>query len=304
MKTAKHRSAATWMVMAGVLAFSILSPQQVVADRGGVGGVEGSDDPGPPPLTPEQQASVALRLPQVRALMQGNGGDVTPQICDLPPCGGPPPASFSLSTYARHQHRWFYCGAAVVQVVSNFTWGYTSTSTCGGEGCPTGINKYNQHTISTSWTLTDLHGQTYLGDLVTGLNSASVKPTGFFYAYWTDPTWSEFHNAIKGDTWVWLMPLAIRVDPRHTGSAYKLASWAGAPPGDYGHYITARGYSGSLQSSAYVYYNDSSGGQDEHDGTGILGGLGAFSDKSNIVYETMRNNKTPDTPSGHYYFVW
>ncbi len=232
------------------------------------------------------------------------GGGITPQgVCEggeNPPCQQLPPSSYSLATHARHQHRWFYCGAAVVQVVSNYTRGYTSTSTCGGDGCPGGTNRYDQHTISNSWTKTDLHGETWLGDLVAGLNGASIKPAGYIYAHWTNPSWSEFHNAIKVDTYTWRMPLAARVDPKHTGSNYYLASWASAPAGDYGHYVTLRGYSGSSQSTAYAYYNDSSGGVDEHTGVAVLGATGAFSNKSNTVYQTMVNNTTDDK----YYFIW
>lgn len=97
------------------------------------------------------------------------------------------------------------------------------------------------------------------------------------------------------------MPLVARVDPKHVGSIYYLTSWASAPAGDYGHYVTLRGYSGSSQSSALAYYNDSSGGQDEHNSSiGILGGTGAYSNKSYTVFQTMVNNTT----SGSYYLIW
>lgn len=188
-----------------------------------------------------------------------------------------------------------------MQVVSNYTRGYTSSSTCGGDGCPAGTNAFNQHTISSTWTKTDLHGQTYVSDLVAGLNGASIEPAGFIYVWWTNMSWSQFHNAIKTDTWTWGMPLAARVDPRHTGSNYYLTSWAGEPPGDYGHYITLRGYSGSSQSTALAYYNDSSGGHDEHDTSiGVAGSTGAFSNLSNTVFQTMVNHTT----SGSYYLIW
>ncbi len=257
-------------------------------------------------MTGAQKASRDVRLAQVQAFISlGLGGGVTPQgVCqggENPPCQLPPPASYTLSTHARHQHRWFYCGAAVVQVVSNYTRGYTSSSTCGGDGCPAGTNRYDQHLISNSWTKTDLHGETWVTDLVAGLNGASIKPAGYIYAYWTNPSWTQFHNAIKVDTYTWRMPLAARVDPKHVGSPNVLASWSTAPAGDYGHYVTLRGYSGSAQGSAVAYYNDSSGGQDEHDSsTGILGNTGAFSNLSNVVYQTMVN----DTTSGSYYLIW
>jgi len=121
------------------------------------------------------------------------------------------------------------------------------------------------------------------------MNAASVKPSGFAYVPWTGPTWVQFHNAIIDDTWTWRMPLAAGVNPRLAGSAYYLYSWRNVGGGDYGHYIALRGYSGNFQSSAYAYYNDSSGGKDELTGETILGSTGAFSDLSYTVYKTMMN---------------
>jgi hypothetical protein len=289
------------LAVAAVLGVSAVAPPPARAD-GGLGGVEGSTDPGPGPLTPEQEASRDLRLAQVEALINGGGGIAPMGVCEgdePPPCQGTPPAQYALSTHARHQHRWFYCGPAVVQVISNYTWGYTSTSECGAH-CGGGVNKYGQHTISDNWTDTDVHGQTYVGDLVYGLNQASVIPDGFIYAYWESPSWSEFHGAIKVDTYTWRMPLAPRVDPRHTNSSYYLYSWRNESPGDYGHYIVLRGYNGSSQSTALAYYNDSSGGVDEHTGVQVLGDTGAFDDYSYTVWQTMYLHKT----SGVHYLIW
>jgi hypothetical protein len=189
-------------------------------------------------------------------------------------------------------------------VVSNFTRGYTSTNTCGGDtNCPSGTNYKNQHDISTLWTHTTVDGTT-VSNLVGGLNGASVLPSGYLYAYWTNMSWSSFHNALKVDTYTWRMPLAPRVSPRTPGSQYFLASWAGQTQGNYGHWITLRGYSGSAQSTANAYYNDSSGGVDEHTGVGILGSTGAFTDKSYTVYMTMTLRKTLIKGVNYYYLVW
>jgi hypothetical protein len=194
------------------------------------------------------------------------------------------PSSYVLSTYPRHQHRWFYCGPATVQVVSNYTWDYYYSSTA-GESSST--NKYLQSYISTHWTMTDRDGQTTLPNLINGMNTASVLPFSGFYQQWHNPVWSDFQYAIATDTSTWFMPLAANVNPRPTGSNYYLYSWRNVSPGSYGHDIPLHGYSGFTQSTAIAYYDDSSGGRDEVTGVGIAGSLGAFTDLSFTVYETM-----------------
>lgn len=213
-------------------------------------------------------------------------------------CPPPPVAhSFQLSTHARHQHRYFYCGPAVVQVISNFARGYTST-TLDGESSTKNYRK--QSTISNTWTNTDTNGQTFLGDLVTGLNGASALPTGWAYVYWQNPSFEGFHNAIIDDTWNWHMPLAAQVNPRDTvNGQYYLPNWAQEPPSPtYGHYIDIRGYEGLYSdSSRWAYYDDSSGGVDEEDPSiGIRGSTGQYRYGSYGVWYTMKNNKG--------YFVW
>lgn len=71
MENTKHPTAAVWLAIAvlitGWFTVSLLSPPATWADRPPtkVGGVEGSTDPGPPPLTPEQEASLQTKLAQV-----------------------------------------------------------------------------------------------------------------------------------------------------------------------------------------------------------------------------------------------
>jgi hypothetical protein len=170
--------------------------------------------------------------------------------------------------------------------VSNITWDYYYSSTSGQSST---TNKYRQSYISSTWTRTDINGYTALGDLIVGMNRASILPWTDFYAQWHNPAWVNFHDAIMMDTYNWGVALAAGVNPKKPGSFYYLYSWRTAPAGDYGHYIPLRGYSGTSQSTAYVYYNDSSGGVDEVTGQGILGSTGAFSDKSYTVYQTMMN---------------
>jgi len=303
VKVRPRKTLTTALVSAILLA--LLGATTVLASPP-VAGHEGQRDPGPPPLSKAEQASLDLKHALVRDYIRGGSGATTLGVTAVckpgqpPPCYWPQPDTLTVATHARHQHRWFYCGAAVVQVVSNYTWGYTSSSLCGAH-CDPGINKYGQHTISDNWTLTDVHGETYVGDLKTGMNSASDLPSGFLYAYEKDLVWSDFHSDLRLDIWWWHMPLAARVDPRHSGSQYFLTSWAGDPAGDYGHYIALRGYSGTAQSTALAYYNDSSGGVDEHDTSiTVLGDTGAFSDNSYTVYRTMKQNNA----GGHWYLFW
>jgi hypothetical protein len=305
MKSVKvHLGRAAGIAIATRFAVSPSLPSNAFGDSP-YGGQEGTTDPGPGPLTAEDQAALGAKVAQVHVLL-GNAwarsGGIAPQSVPCEP-GQPPPclplqSSYILATHARHQHRSFYCGPATVQVVSNYTWGYTETSECGAH-C-SGNNKYGQHEISDDWTKTDLHGETYVGDLRYGLNQASDRPGIFVYEYGTDLSWEAFHDDIIVDTWWWHMPLAARVDPKDDDTDYFLTSWATVPAGEYGHWITLRGYTGDVQSTARVYYNDSSGGVDEHTGVRIYGDTGAFNDKSYTVYRTMKSNKAGD----HYYLIW
>jgi len=113
-------------------------------------------------------------------------------------------------------------------------------------------------------------------------------------------TWADFHAGVEIDTWWYHLPVAARVDPRESGSAYFLCSWRNMPGGDYGHWILLRGYAGHDQPTADIYYNDSSGGVDEHNGTVLLGDTGSFPDRSYTVWRTMKNNQAGST----WYLIW
>ena len=231
-------------------------------------------------VTPEMQVVLDKKMQAFRA--------VAASVASVKAGGAMPasiPSSYVLAMYARHQHLWFYCGPATVQVVSNYTWHYYYTSTSGQ--APT-TNKYTQSKISHDWTLTDTNGQQTSPTLIApALNAASVLPFAGFYQVWKYPVWSDFQNAIATDTSQWNMPLAEHVNPRSLNSSYILASWpSGQQRSDYGHYIPLRGYSGFTQTSALAYYDDSSGGVDDN-GQGMLGSTGAFSDKSETVWGAM-----------------
>lgn len=232
-------------------------------------------------VTPEMQVVLDKKMQAFRAVAatvssaSGEGAMLASSI----------PQSYILSTYPRHQHLWYYCGPATVQVVSNYTWGYYYSST---NGQSTSTNKYTQSVISANWTHTDTNGQqTSPGYVAPALNAASHLPFAGFYMVWQNPAWSDFQNAIATDTSQWFMPLAAHVNPRSLNSAYILASWPSGPQkSTYGHYIPLRGYNGFSQATARAYYDDSSGGVDDN-GQGMLGSTGAFSDKSTTVWGAM-----------------
>lgn len=250
-----------------------------IAEAGG----NETNDPGILRLTPEQRAALPAKLAMLENVTLGAhraSGQITAITI------GDPPASATLATYARHQRRWFYCGPATVQVISNESWQIYSANTSGQD---TSTNKYTQTFISATWTKTDVNRQTNLGDLINGLNGATRRPSNWAYVQLHNPSWDTFHNAIISDVWAYGMGLAAHVNPRKAGSQQYLKSWENVTPGDYGHYIPLRGYSGFSSSNAIVYYNDSSGGRDEVTGTVILGATGAFADPSTTVYQTMMN---------------
>lgn len=258
------------------------SPALAAKPTAGAGGTE-TNDPGILRLTPEQRAALPAKLAMLDNVTLGArraSGHITATTI------GDPPSVATLPTYARHQRRWFYCGPATVQVVSNESWQIYSSDPSGQN---TATNKYTQTFISATWTKTDVNLQTNLGDLITGLNGATRRPSNWAYVQLHNPSWDTFHNAIISDVWVYGMALAANVNPRKANSNAYLASWANVTPGDYGHYIPLRGYAGFSSSSAVVYYNDSSGGRDEVTGTPILGATGAFSNFSTTVYQTMMN---------------
>jgi hypothetical protein len=267
-----------------LLCLVAVAPGVVLAD-GGPGGE--SADAALAPMTQAQVQVRDMKLRMLPSLTVAKPGDMVPNI--LPPGdgGGNYPDSVVLNAKARHQYRMWYCGPATIQVLSNLTWGFASTSTAGQA---TTTNKYTQTYISTTWAHASSSSGTTFDNLINGLNGASQLPYSGFYSQQQNPSWSEFHSAIMVDTYGFGVGLAAGVNPRKTGSIYYLTSWKNnTPKADIGHYIPIRGYLGNEQGSAKAYYTDSSGGADEVDGTLIAGSTGNFSDLSYTVYKTMMN---------------
>lgn len=232
-----------------VMVLVCLAPVSPVGAAGPVLGT-GGEPPGDStvlPLTPEQAASVKLKEDLLRGLGgqdRTSGGLSADFVCQFDPCE---PASLALNVFARQQTKRIYCGPSVVQVVSNFTWGKTGAQ-----------DKYSQQFISDQWTHTDANQQTYLGDEIVGMNSASVKPSGFVYAQKHNPTFETWHGTIIEDTFWWRMPLAAGVIPWKAGATYHLVSWKLVSNG--GHYIELHGYVGRVtDASRYVWFSDVAG---------------------------------------------
>ncbi len=265
-----------------------LAPGVVSAD-GGPGGE--SADAAVAPMTADQVRARDTKLRMLATVSES--GDGTRQrggtAYILPPGEGGSswPDEVILDTRPRHQHRMYYCGPATIQVLSNLSWGIFSNVR---DGQSTTTNKYKQTFISATWAHASSTSGTTFANLVDGLNGAVKLPFAGFYSQWHNPSWREFHSAIRADTHLYGLGAAAGVNPRKSGSIYFLTSWkASTPRASIGHYIPLRGYSGDDKGSAKVYYGDSSGGTDEVDGTAIAGSTGNFVDQSYTVYKTMMN---------------
>jgi hypothetical protein len=263
-----------------LLSFAVLGPSAAFAAGGGPGGEAAANANVVLPLTPAQAQMRNKKLQMMSQLSVAAPGTAAAATATSAP------TKLVLDARARHQYRMYYCGPATIQVLSNLSWGVFNSSI---EGQTTSNNKYTQTHISASWAHTTSDSGTTLANLIDGMNGASNLPAGF-YSQWHAPEWINFHDAIIIDTYNFGVGMAIGVNPRKLNSIYYLTSWKNNTPKiDIGHYIPLRGYSGSDQSSALAYYDDSSGGQDEVDGTWIAGSTGAFSDLSYTVYMTMMN---------------
>lgn len=286
------------------LALAVLTAQLAVPAVGAKGpppgqapgGGEPQGDDRVLPLTAAQRASRDAKESLISATLDataggdGGSGAVT-MSCPTPTGAGTrdaveaetlaaascfTPSTFTLAASPRQQEKSYYCGPAVVQVVSNFSYGHTTT------------NKYSQTTISNNWTKTDATLQTYLGDFINGMNAASRKPSGFAYMQKHSPTFADWHTTIVSGVYNWRMPLATSVRPHEVGATYYIISWPVAKAA--AHYIGLFGYKGFASTrnlDRKVYYTDTAG---QYAASGVK--AGNFWDISFDIYQTMMmNNK-------------
>lgn len=183
---------------------------------------------------------------------------VSPMSCVEVVTGAVSPATICpgtggvVVTYPRHQDKWYYCGVATAQDISNYWWNMGSTT-----------NKYTQQVISDNWTKTDAALQTTASAEQTGLQGATKGSprwtAGFTYYYKKATSGSQWHSYIRVDVSTWNVPLATSVAPRDPGFAYYLSTWVNQPQAVAGHWITLSGWSGVWDGteSPQVTYDDS-----------------------------------------------
>ncbi len=178
--------------------------------------------------------------------------------CDVP--------SDYLGVSARDQSRGHYCGPAVGQVISNYTW-----------AVPLNTNKYTQAKIA-GWMQTDANGGTSAHTMEDGLELATAR------APRRPPNWDwvitylqdrdgdgavadQFHDYVRSNISGSRMGLAIPVLPHERNGRFHLRSWPN-PVNSPGHWISAYGWRGLYDGTTFArtYYTDSS--EDEGGSTG------------------------------------
>lgn len=248
-----------------------------------------------PPLTPEQEAASAAKVASAQAYLasvdagglelsnlncvtptgtaevtattdaagggssaDGSGTDATIDACWVP--------QGFVGVEARDQIGGIYCGPAVGQVISNYTWAMGS-----------GWNKYTQDVIA-GWMSTVINQGTSAEKLEVGLERATIgaprRPSNWDWVitYLRDLNGNgdiadEMHGYIRTNVSSSKMPLAIPVKPHDPNSTYYLSSWP-KPVWSPGHWIAAYGWVGYYTGTDYArtYYTDSS--KDEGGSTG------------------------------------
>jgi hypothetical protein len=186
------------------------------------------------------------------------GTDATVQACYTPQA--------FLTVYARDQQNGIYCGPAVGQVISNYSWAVSSTA-----------NKFSQDTIA-GWMATNVNGGTnafYVRDgLARGTAGSPRQPANWAWVVANLGDWDhdgsagdELHGYLRSNVSGSKMPLAIPVKPYEWNAQYHLSSWARPKPSP-GHWIAAYGWVGYWTGTDYarLYYTDSS--RDEGGSTG------------------------------------
>ncbi len=194
------------------------------------------------------------------------------------------PSSYIVSTYARTQYKWYYCGPTVVQVIVNRTRGYYFEDEAGAEST---THNYRKQTTIASYMGTESILRSDAPNVKTGLNGyANLSHTGTyipFTIYENITTGALFHSKMITATYSWRRGAAVPV--RMTFASQHLASWGSqtwwnAHSGDVVlHWIAARGYNGYWDGTytPKLYYSDSS--------SGFGGDTGNFTDPSRRVFE-------------------
>jgi hypothetical protein len=174
--------------------------------------------------------------------------------------------SYVLGVVARDQNRAHWCGPAVGQVISNYSWGKSG-----------GYNKYAQRTIA-GWMSTDTYGSTNAHRLEYGLERATSgaprRPANWDWviSYLKDTDGDgqfgdQLHDYVRANVSGSKMPLAIPVKPHARDSRYHLSSWP-RPVNSVGHWIAGYGWYAYWTNSdtPHIAYTDSS--KDEGGSTG------------------------------------
>lgn len=244
------------------------------------------------PLTREQKASKSAKeelIARVAGRSTSDGAATT--SCPTPTstsASGAASASANTTTSScyipfkfvlgnvnpRQQEKWYWCGPAVGQVMSNYSWGMGAAQ-----------NKYTQAQIA-SWMRTEINRQTFLGDFIAGVNRATRRPSNFVYLQKHAPSFTNWHNTIISGVYNWRLPLAAGVNPHPTWADYYIISWP--EPKNAAHYIELHGYEGyatTANGSRWVFYSDTAG---PYAAAGMR--AGNFRDISWDVYRTMMAN--------------
>lgn len=227
-------------------------------------------------LTPEERAAAERKLAAsdaYLATLKLRGTDLASLSCvtptgaeaeaTAPPCGVP---QGYLTVEARDQSRGYYCGPAVGQVISNYTWAMKQ-----------GANKHTQDRIA-GWMRTNVNGGTSAPSLEDGLELSTQgsprRPAGWDWVVLDvrdrdrdGHTGDELQGYVRSNVSSARMPLAIPIKPHDPGSGFSLVSWP-RPVVSVGHWIAAYGWYGNYTGTTFarVYYTDSS--RDEGGSTG------------------------------------
>jgi hypothetical protein len=226
------------------------------------------------PERPLTSAELAVGERRIRAAVQyvaAADAELRTASCPIPTGSGPtpqscPPPSGFLGVEARDQIKAIYCGPAVGQVVSNYTWAMGAAR-----------NKYTQGQIA-AWMRTDINGGTAAPELEDGLEQSTIRsprrPQNWDWVVINlldrnhdGQEGDELHGYVRSNVSGSRMPLALPVKPHEPGAQFWLVSWP-LPKPSVGHWIAVYGWKHLWQGGdlARTYYTDSS--KDEGGGTG------------------------------------